>query len=41
MKLFGFFQRKKGKAIKENITHMDENHLVVIQFFYDIENLNE
>lgn len=41
MKLFGFFQRKKGKAMKENITHMDENHLVVIQFFYGIENLNE
>jgi hypothetical protein len=41
MKLFGFFQRKKEKAIKENITHMDENHLVVIQFFYGIEDLKE
>ncbi|WP_343632480.1 hypothetical protein [Fluviicola sp.] len=27
--------------MKENIAHMDENHLVVIQFFYGIENLNE
>ncbi|TSJ48094.1 hypothetical protein [Fluviicola chungangensis] len=41
MNLFGFFQRKKKKATNENITHMDENHLVVIQFFYGIEDLNE
>jgi len=28
-------------ATKEKPTDMDENHLVVIQFFYGIEDLNE
>ncbi|WP_430406917.1 hypothetical protein [Fluviicola sp.] len=39
---FDFFQRKNLNATKtENSTHMNENQLVVIQFFYGIEDLNE
>jgi len=41
MKLFGIFQKKRADATKENAAHMEENQLVVIQFFYGIENLNE
>jgi|GEM_PF-661437 len=38
---FDFFQRKNVDATKEKPTDMDENHLVVVQFFYGIEDLNE
>nr|WP_294860427.1 hypothetical protein [uncultured Fluviicola sp.] len=38
---FDFFQRKNVDATKEKPTDMDENQLVVVQFFYGIEDLNE
>lgn len=41
MGLFDFFQKKNAEVIIEKPTHIDENHLVIIQFFYGIEDLNE
>ncbi|MNU63832.1 hypothetical protein D3C71_530900 [compost metagenome] len=38
---FGFFQRKETSTAKENVTPVSENHLVVIQFFYGIEDISE
>ena len=41
MGLFDFFHKKKMETTKEKPKVDNENHLVVIQFFYGIEDLNE
>jgi hypothetical protein len=41
MNILELFRRKRADIRKENTAHMEENQLVVIQFFYGIENLNE
>lgn len=41
MGLFDFFHKKSMEATKEKTKPVNENHLVVIQFFYGIEDLNE
>ncbi|MNJ85967.1 hypothetical protein D3C87_34490 [compost metagenome] len=41
MGLLDFFQKKTARAADKTPVYLDENHLVVIQFFYGIEDLNE
>lgn len=41
MGLFNFFHKKNMETTKEKPKVDTENHLVVIQFFYGIEDLNE
>lgn len=41
MRLFDFFQKKNVQATTEKTKRMNENQLVVIQFFYGIDDLNE
>lgn len=41
MRLFDFFQKKNVQATTEKTKRMNENQLVVVQFFYGIDDLNE